>query len=694
MTTSLNDDGAKSSSTAPLPLPKEDNSHEGGPNPSTQSNPISGPVPFFTGGVDTTYQTEVNLRHRHNTPRLNRYSTTPPHYYYDNHQLKLTSMSLDDADIAAGATAVNCYSEPSATTRRNRASSQPIVSSEHPATPRGRTFEHDGAAVELPLRPSSDNVRHRKRLWKLDNVQSSLGLHDKTSLRYNNGKRHDSNSYDYLMPTPPSLQTMDRGEMMMHHHSLQGSESDFLSLSYRGSNKNNIDTAQVMSSSSNESYSLLSTQQDRIMNRSSSHPPFGLSTIDASPSPIRRSVDTEATELPMPPMMDATNNNNNNTILPMGSLSTKFKIFGWDMTHYTRRSQFLLSAGGTFGFSLLYGYLQELISVELCHRKLGLFLASTQFLVYATLSYFIRNLDRSTDYGGSGKRVIFSSYQGDKAWSSSVPMEVYVGLSILRAIDLGMTNMAMQYVNYPAKTLMKSTRIVFTMLFGVLVTKKRYGIGDYGIVGLMVAGLGIFMHADAKTSAVFQPLGVLMLTVSLLCDGAISNVSESIMNRYEVGQDEFIFRLYSVALFFVTIAAAMKGDLRDGLSYLTQPGTLKEIEEGLDPTWCISSKFLTLLLFSTTGYLSSSCSAAITKSFGALTMSITSTARKAATIFLSFALFPNECTWEHISGIILFIGSLIGKSMRASRHNSKHPHYKKEGHGVDSRRRKDVEDVV
>lgn len=656
--TLLNDD-AKSSSTAPLP--KEDGSN-GGSTDESKTNPISGPVPFFTGGIDT-FQTEVNLRHRH-TPQLNRSSTTPPHYYYDHDKPQLTSMSLDDADIAAGATAVNCYSEPSA---RNRASSQP----EHPATPRGRTFEH-GAAVGLPIRPNSDNVRHRKRLWKSDNLHSP-GFYDRTSLLYTNGN-HDN----YSMPAPPSLQTMDRGEIMMHH-GLQGSETDFLSLSHRGSNNN--DTDDIISSLSNDSY-LLSTQQAR-MNRSASHPPFGLSTIDASPSAIRRSVDTEITDVPMPPMNNATNN----TML----IRAKFKIFGWDMTHYTRRSQFLLSAGGTFGFSLLYGYLQELISVELCHRKLGLFLASTQFLVYATLSYFIRNLDRSTEYGS--KRVVFSRYQDDKTWSSNVPMKIYVGLSILRAIDLGMTNMAMQYVNYPAKTLMKSTRIVFTMLFGVLVTKKRYGLGDYGIVGLMVAGLGIFMHADAKTSAVFQPLGVLMLTISLLCDGAISNVSESIMNRYEVGQDEFIFRLYSVALFFVSIAAALKGDLREGISYLTQPGTLKEIEEGLDPTWCISSKFLTLLLFSTTGYLSSSCSAAITKSFGALTMSITSTARKAATIFLSFALFPNECTWEHISGIILFIGSLIGKSMRASRHN-KHQHCKKEGHGVDTRRRKDVEDVV
>jgi len=170
-----------------------------------------------------------------------------------------------------------------------------------------------------------------------------------------------------------------------------------------------------------------------------------------------------------------------------------------------------------------------------------------------------------------------------------------------------------------------------------------------------------------------------MLTISLLCDGAISNVSESIMNRYEVGQDEFIFRLYSVALFFVSIAAAVKGDLRSGLSYLTQPGTLKEIEEGLYPTWSTSAKLFTLVLFSTTGYFSSSCSAAITKSFGALTMSITSTARKAATIFLSFALFPNECTLEHIAGIVLFIGSLVGKSMRASRHKGHHHRHHQNG---------------
>jgi len=395
--------------------------------------------------------------------------------------------------------------------------------------------------------------------------------------------------------------------------------------------------------------------------------------------------------IPMPPLSD-------------DEPKSRFVVLGWDLSSYTRRNQFLISAGGTFGFSLLYGYLQELISVDLCHRKLGLFLALAQFTGYTFLSFFLRKLEpskstkassASTNNGMSISRRLRrlrkwgklrgkvvseqSTTSASTIKSTTVPLELYIGLSMLRAIDLGMTNLAMQYVNYPAKTLMKSTRVVFTMLFGVICLKKRYGTADFCIVGLMVAGLCMFMHADAHTSAVFQPVGIGMLIISLLCDGAISNLSEALMNQYDVGQDEFIFRLYSVATFFICIAAAAKGDLRDGLSYLTQPGTLQEMEEDLAPTWTISGKILTMALFSTTGFLGSSCSAAITKSFGALTMSITSTARKATTIFLSFALFPNECTVEHVGGIFLFIASLVAKSLRASK-RGRHHHSSSHGH--------------
>ena len=86
------------------------------------------------------------------------------------------------------------------------------------------------------------------------------------------------------------------------------------------------------------------------------------------------------------------------------------------------------------------------------------------------------------------------------------------------------------------------------------------------------------------------------------------------------------------------------------------------------------------------GFFGSSCSAAITKNFGALTMSITSTARKAATLFLSFVLFDNACTFQHIGGMFVFISALLAKSVR--RKNKLH---KSDIETSSLRRRTDVE---
>ena len=379
-----------------------------------------------------------------------------------------------------------------------------------------------------------------------------------------------------------------------------------------------------------------------------------------------------------------------------------FLVLGMDISHLPRRMQFIYCACGVFSFSLLYGFLQELLAVTICCRQLGLFLAVAQFSGYTFWSYLLREYVNETQAakggGGSGglergKARFFlgvvgsvfsrggrgggpAGEQGGKRGPQRkgtvpVPIALYLGLSLLRAIDLGATNLAMQYVNYPAKTLMKSSRVVFTMFFGVLVSKRRYQRADYGVVALMVTGLSVFMHADANSDAIFDPYGIMLLVLSLSCDGAISNMSESLMNKFRVGQDEFIFRLYSIATAAITVAAAAKGDLAEGARFLLLPGTYDEINLGQAPTWSVPAKVAAVVCFSTMGFFGSSCSAAITKNYGALTMSITSTARKATTLFLSFAFFNNVCTFEHVGGIVLFIAALVMKTLRASRTGNK-----------------------
>jgi len=250
--------------------------------------------------------------------------------------------------------------------------------------------------------------------------------------------------------------------------------------------------------------------------------------------------------------------------------SDRLIVLGIDISHLSRRARFLICAGGVYGFSLIYGFLQELLSVQILNRQLGLFLAMSQFLVYTVWSYIFRtyveskrlssltslnaSTSRTNDEGFYNKRGVVtasltpsSSYlslsDADVAtdtgsvWSASehyqsalniketardadsrgIPMHMYFGLSILRAIDLGMTNLSMQYMNYPAKTLMKSSRVVFTMLFGVVIARRMYPLHDYIVVSLMVTGLALFLHADANSSAVFQPIGVVMLVRFFPC---------------------------------------------------------------------------------------------------------------------------------------------------------------------------------
>lgn len=346
-------------------------------------------------------------------------------------------------------------------------------------------------------------------------------------------------------------------------------------------------------------------------------------------------------------------------------------VLGLDISHFSRPYQFILSASGVFGFSLLYGYLQELIAVTICGRQLGLFLAIVQFIGYVFWSRVLHDhVENKT------------SSDSQHLKSGDVPPKLYIMLALLRATDASMTNMSMKYINYPCKTLMKSSRVVFTMILGTVISRKKYKRLDYAIVLLMVTGLAIFMHADANSSAVFHPLGVIMLTVSLICDGAMSNMGEKIMTQYNVGQDEYMYKLYSVTLLGIVGAAASRGDLLEGAQFLFTAGTYDEIMANQTPTWSVLQKIVVIILFSSTGFFGSSCSALITKEFGALTMSITSTARKATTLFLSFALFNNVCTFEHVSGIVIFISALVAKSFRASRkghggsHRSGHEYQK------------------
>ena len=58
-------------------------------------------------------------------------------------------------------------------------------------------------------------------------------------------------------------------------------------------------------------------------------------------------------------------------------------LFGHDISSLSPSAQFAVCAAGVFAFTVMYGYLQELLQVHIAGRRYGLFLATAQFGGYA-----------------------------------------------------------------------------------------------------------------------------------------------------------------------------------------------------------------------------------------------------------------------------------------------------------------------
>eukprot|EP01083_Nonionella_stella_P111146 325893_1 len=97
------------------------------------------------------------------------------------------------------------------------------------------------------------------------------------------------------------------------------------------------------------------------------------------------------------------------------------------------------------------------------------------------------------------------------------------------------------------------------------------------MVFMIVVGLGLFLHADLTSNAVFHPIGVTMLIVSLTLDGAVNNLSEMTMNKFNLGQDEFQMNLYAFSFIIMLIASYQTNELHSGIKFFFQSdGTYRE----------------------------------------------------------------------------------------------------------------------
>lgn len=364
-------------------------------------------------------------------------------------------------------------------------------------------------------------------------------------------------------------------------------------------------------------------------------------------------------------------------------------VFGFDISHLSVALQFITLMSGLLIFMCLYGYFQELVIYGWFNRRLSIFSTFLHFFgcsIFALVQrrYFVNIPDSSSsssktistaidpsDEAGSSsnhhKSVSDSSNNNginhnnrtSKDWyhhfftvsMGSAPPHVAAGYYllqiILKTLTQGFANLCMSQINYPAKVLFKSANPVVTMIIGLLWFRRSYALRDYIVVFLLVLGLYLFITTDKNAAPQSTWQGIFYVSLSMFFGASVPMIQEHCMTRYGATVEELLYYSFLGSTVFSFIFAGFVGELVPGLHFLYETGTLHMT--------------LIFIVFTSVGFYGANFSTLLTQRFGSLVNGIANTTRKAITLGLSFALFPerNVLTLHHIIGAAVFLMGLL-----------------------------------
>lgn len=231
----------------------------------------------------------------------------------------------------------------------------------------------------------------------------------------------------------------------------------------------------------------------------------------------------------------------------------EMRILCFELTHYNKTTQFLLSCAGVFVLYLLYGYLQELIFTEEGFKAYGWFLTLLQFGYYILFGLFERSLEARR----SGIPVLHRN----------IPMKTYVILAALTLGTMGLSNSSLGFLNYPTQVIFKCCKLIPVLVGSILIQGKRYGPLDFAAALAMCVGLAWFTLADSQISPNFNAIGVAMIMGALLCDAAIGNVQEKAMREHRAASSEVVLFSYGLGFIYLLVIMMITGNFFNGVAF-------------------------------------------------------------------------------------------------------------------------------
>lgn len=291
--------------------------------------------------------------------------------------------------------------------------------------------------------------------------------------------------------------------------------------------------------------------------------------------------------------------------------------------------QFSVLAFGVFFFFGIHNYLQEAI-MAIPGFEFGVMLGFLEVFGVTVCSFLERRyVARET------QRV--------------APLSAYPLLTFCLLSSSSLSNMALNYINFPTKVVFRSCKLIPTMVVASIIHKKVFTSMEYLFSVCICLGLVLFAAADWSLAPTFHPIGLVLVSLSVCADAVLPNAQERLF-RAGSTRLEVTFYTNIFTLLTMTLTTYLSGDLM-GLINFAQSSPVK------------TTLYHYVLIYTFVAYIAISFHMNVVRRFGGVSAVLLATGRKGMTLILSFLLFPKKFSWFYVLGAIMVLGGLMSASL-------------------------------
>jgi adenosine 3'-phospho 5'-phosphosulfate transporter B3 len=136
-----------------------------------------------------------------------------------------------------------------------------------------------------------------------------------------------------------------------------------------------------------------------------------------------------------------------------------------------------------------------------------------------------------------------------------------------------LSNIALNYINFPTKVVFRSCKLLPTMLIATFLHSKSFGLSEWAAAAAVCLGLILVAAADFTTEGpAFSPLGISLVSMSVVADAIMPNVQQRLFARGE-SRNEVVFWTNLAVSAWMLVSLSASGDLQGALGLASHDQT-------------------------------------------------------------------------------------------------------------------------